>query len=80
MVYKKQTNEDKESIEEAIRLANKKPSKEAISLVLSYHNNKRDMQDAINAYNAEKKISKNEKQALMKMQEALNLDVKKAQR
>jgi hypothetical protein len=38
MKYKKQTNEDK------------KLSKEAISLVLSYHNNKRDMQNAINAY------------------------------
>jgi hypothetical protein len=59
MVYKKQTNEDK------------KPSKEAISLVLSYHNNKRDMQDAINAYNAEKQKSKNEEQALMKMKETL---------
>jgi hypothetical protein len=56
-----------------------KLSKEAISLVLSYHNNKRDMQEAINAYKAEKQTSKNEEQALMKMKEALNKDVLIAQ-
>lgn len=55
-----------------------KLSKEAISLVLSYHNNKRDMQDAINAYNAEKQKSKNEQQALMKMKETLIQEVLKA--
>jgi hypothetical protein len=53
----------------------KKLSKQAISLLLLYHNNKRDMQRAIAAYTSEKQTSKNEEQALMKMKEALNKDV-----
>ncbi len=36
------------------------------------------MQDAINAYNAEKQKSKNEQQALMKMKETLIQEVLKA--